>query len=194
MRCDVVTTTSKYGNSLKELLLKLVYQLVQPSGALANRQGPLDAQCKLVELLLNLNFANIDLSTAMSILESVGKSRCRKGLYVGDTKSLLYGQTLCYFYFPWNIFVIFTDVSGLPIGVLVYTYILSLERVKCRSVSESSVTASSCFGGLFASVLGGEVKQGKPASWDALLCSLLKLVNKLVQTPLASQAHVSCSI
>lgn len=73
MRCDVVTTTSKYGNSLKELLLKLVYQLVQPSGALANRQGPLDAQCKLLELLLNLNFANIDLSTAMSILESVGK-------------------------------------------------------------------------------------------------------------------------
>ncbi|PSN56888.1 hypothetical protein C0J52_00682 [Blattella germanica] len=145
MRCDVVTTTSKYGNSLKELLLKLVYQLVQPSGALANRQGPLDAQCKLVELLLNLNFANIDLSTAMSILESV--------------------------------------------GVLVYTYILSLEKVKCRSLSESNVTASSCFGGLFASVLGGETKQGKPASWDALLCSLLKLVNKLVQTPLVSQIH-----
>ena len=86
------------------------------------------------------------------------------------------------------------DVPGLPIGVLVYTYILSLEKVKCRSVSESSVTASSCFGGLFASVLGGEMKQGKPASWDALLCSLLKLVNKLVQTPLASHAHVSCSI
>ncbi|PNF18833.1 hypothetical protein B7P43_G01653, partial [Cryptotermes secundus] len=145
MRCDVVTTTSKYGNTLKELLLKLVYQLVQPSGALANRQGPLDAQCKLVEMLLNLNFANIDLSTAMSILESV--------------------------------------------GVLVYSYILSLEKVKCHSVSESNVTASSCFGGLFASVLGGETKQGKPASWDALLCSLLKLVNKLVQTPLMSHAH-----
>jgi hypothetical protein len=73
MRCDVVTSTSKYGNSLKELLLKLVYQLVQPSGALANQQGPLDAQCKLVEMLLNLSFANIDLSNAMSILESVGK-------------------------------------------------------------------------------------------------------------------------
>ncbi|KDR13250.1 hypothetical protein L798_12638, partial [Zootermopsis nevadensis] len=145
MRCDVVTITSKYGNKLKELLLKLVYQLVQPSGALANRQGPLDAQCKLVELLLNLNFANIDLSTAMSILESV--------------------------------------------GVLVYTYILSLEKVKCRSVSESNVIASSCFGGLFASVLGGETKQGKPASWDALLCSLLKLVNKLIQTPLVSHTH-----
>jgi len=89
MRCDVVTTTSKYGNSLKELLLKLVYQLVQPSGALANRQGPLDAQCKLVELLLNLNFANIDLSTAMSILESVGKLLFSQGLYVGD-KSLFF--------------------------------------------------------------------------------------------------------
>ena len=76
-------------------------------------------------------------------------------------------------------------------GVLVYTYILSLERVKCRSLSESNVTASSCFGGLFASVLGGETKQGKPASWDALLCSLLKLVNKLVQTPLIAQNYVS---
>ena len=84
MRCDVVTTTSKYGNSLKELLVKLVYQLVQPSGALANRQGPLDAQCKLVELLLNLNFANIDLSTAMSILESVGKLCCRHVFYCGE--------------------------------------------------------------------------------------------------------------
>lgn len=80
----------------------------------------------------------------------------------------------------------------LSTGVLVYTYILSLEKVKCRSVSEASVTASSCFGGLFASVLGGETKQGKPASWDALLCSLLKLVNKLVQTPLASHTHVRC--
>jgi hypothetical protein len=87
----------------------------------------------------------------------------------------------------------FTHVLGLPIGVLVYTYILSLEKVKCRSVSESNVTASLCFDGLMASMLGGEMKQRKSASWDALLCSLLKLVNKLVQTPLASHAHVSCS-
>jgi hypothetical protein len=97
------------------------------------------------------------------------------------------------FYETWNICMMFTDIPGLPVGVLVYTYILSLEKVKCRSVSESNVTAASCFGGLFASVLGGEMKQGKPASWDALLCSLLKLVNKLVQTPLTSHAHVSCS-
>jgi hypothetical protein len=83
--------------------------------------------------------------------------------------------------------------SVLAPGVLVYTYILSLEKVKCRNVSESNVTASSCFGGLFASVLGGETKQGKPASWDALLCSLLKLVNRLVQTPLVSHTHVSSS-
>lgn len=76
-------------------------------------------------------------------------------------------------------------------GVLVYNYILSTEKIKCRSISETSVSASSCFGGLFASVLGGDVKQGKPASWDVLLCSLLKLVNKLIQTPLNPPSLVS---
>lgn len=73
VRVDVVSTNSRLGNLFKELLLKLIYQLVQTTGALANRLGPLDAQCELVELILNLNFANTDLSTAMSILECVGK-------------------------------------------------------------------------------------------------------------------------
>lgn len=86
-----------------------------------------------------------------------------------------------------NIYLKFYFIAG----VLVYSYILSTEKVKCRSVSESGVSASSCFGGLFASVLGGESNQGKPASWDSLICSLLKLVNKLIQTPLSSPQQVS---
>lgn len=73
MRCDVITPGSALGNSLKELLLWVVYQLVQPGGALVARRGPLDAQCKLITSLLNLNFTNTNLNTAMSISECVGE-------------------------------------------------------------------------------------------------------------------------
>lgn len=73
MRCNVVNVNSQFGNKLKSLLLKVVYQLVQPNGPLALRQGPLDAQCKLLQLMLYLDFANTDLSMVMSILESTGK-------------------------------------------------------------------------------------------------------------------------
>ena len=72
LRCDVITTGSSLGNSLKELLLWVVYQLVQPGGALVARRGPLDAQCILISSLINLNFTNTDLGTAMSISECVG--------------------------------------------------------------------------------------------------------------------------
>ncbi|XP_067212436.1 baculoviral IAP repeat-containing protein 6 isoform X3 [Linepithema humile] len=72
MMCDVITTESCLGNSLKNLLLRVVYQLVQPSGPLISRKGPLDAQCKLITSLINLNYVNTDLSTAMSITECVG--------------------------------------------------------------------------------------------------------------------------
>ena len=34
MRCDVITLGSALGNALKELLLRVVYQLLQPGGAL----------------------------------------------------------------------------------------------------------------------------------------------------------------
>lgn len=63
---------SSLGNALKELLLWVIYQLVQPGGALSARRGPLDAQYKLITSLTNLNFANTDLGTAMSITECVG--------------------------------------------------------------------------------------------------------------------------
>lgn len=73
MRCDVVSGSSDIGNKLKESLLKLVYQLVQGNGAIASRHGPLDAQAHLIQLLIHLSFPTIDLSTAIGILQSVGK-------------------------------------------------------------------------------------------------------------------------
>lgn len=72
MRCDVITPSSSLGNSLKQLLLWVIYQLIQPGGALSARRGPLDAQCKLITSLTNLNFVNTDLETAISITECVG--------------------------------------------------------------------------------------------------------------------------
>ncbi|KAK9873573.1 hypothetical protein WA026_023130 [Henosepilachna vigintioctopunctata] len=72
MRCDVVSSVSKMGGNFKTLLLKLVYQLIQPSGPISSRQGPLDAQCKIIQCMLHLDFGNADLGIAMSILESTG--------------------------------------------------------------------------------------------------------------------------
>ncbi|XP_039282031.1 baculoviral IAP repeat-containing protein 6 isoform X3 [Nilaparvata lugens] len=72
MRCDVVSGNSTWGNRLKELLLNLVYMLVSEGGAIAALYGPLDAQTGLILLLLHLNFPNINLSTAVGILQSVG--------------------------------------------------------------------------------------------------------------------------
>ncbi|KAL3288526.1 hypothetical protein HHI36_002967 [Cryptolaemus montrouzieri] len=72
MRCDIVSPVSKMGGIFKTLLLKLIYQLIQPSGPIASRQGPLDAQCKIIQSMLHLDFGNADLGIAMSILESTG--------------------------------------------------------------------------------------------------------------------------
>lgn len=73
MRCDIVSPSSKLGNQLKTVLLKVIYQLAQPSGPITSRLGPLDAQCKLLQSMLYLDFSNTDLSIAMSTLESTGK-------------------------------------------------------------------------------------------------------------------------
>lgn len=55
------------------------------------------------------------------------------------------------------------------------------EKVSCRSTSENSVSARSCFGGLFASFLRGGDSKSSDASRDLLMCCLLKLVNNLIQ-------------
>lgn len=73
MRCDVTNPTSAPGIRFKSHMLKVVYHLVQPSGPLASKLGPLDAQCKLLHSLACLDYNNADLNIAMSILESTGK-------------------------------------------------------------------------------------------------------------------------
>ncbi|XP_063984704.1 baculoviral IAP repeat-containing protein 6 isoform X2 [Diachasmimorpha longicaudata] len=143
MRCDVITPGSSLGNSLKELLLWVVYQLVQPGGALVARRGPLDAQCILITSLINLNFINTDLGTAMSITECVGV-------------------------------LVSSYVRGARIGV------------QCSGAVDSPNQATG-FGGLFACVLGGGTRQGRPTNWDTLVVALIKLVCRLVQTPLPSR-------
>ncbi|RZB38740.1 baculoviral IAP repeat-containing protein 6 [Asbolus verrucosus] len=72
MRCYVESPRSKTGKLLKTLLLKIVYQLVQPSGPIALRQGPLDVQCKLLKSMLDVDYSNADATIAMSIFESTG--------------------------------------------------------------------------------------------------------------------------
>ncbi|XP_054283105.1 baculoviral IAP repeat-containing protein 6 [Macrosteles quadrilineatus] len=71
MRCDVVSSGSELGCQFKLLLLRVFDQLVRPSGAIALQQGPLDAQAKLVQLMLHLDFTNTDVNTAASILNAV---------------------------------------------------------------------------------------------------------------------------
>lgn len=69
------------------------------------------------------------------------------------------------------------------VSCLVNRHILCQERVYCRSTSDNGVNARSCFGGMFASLLRGGDSSSKngDSSRDALICSLLKLVNKLLQ-------------
>lgn len=70
MRCDVITSGSSSGVQLKEILLRLLYQMVQPSGPLALRQGPLDVQCKYLQTILHLHYNDTNLSIVMCIMES----------------------------------------------------------------------------------------------------------------------------
>lgn len=58
-------------HKLKEILLRVLLQLIQPTGAIAMQQGPLDAQIFLVKDLIGQLFTKNDLNAAMSIIESV---------------------------------------------------------------------------------------------------------------------------
>ena len=101
--------------------------------------GPLDAQCKFLEFILELSYDQVDINNAISVIESV--------------------------------------------STLVHHHILCQERVTCRSTSDNTINARSCFGGLFANLLrGGDSKSNLgDYSRDLLMCGLLKLVNALVQ-------------
>lgn len=108
-------------------------------GAFHSCLGPLDAQCKFLESILELSYDQVDINNAISVIESVSN--------------------------------------------LVNRHILCQERVCCRSTSDNGVNARSCFGGMFASLLrGGDSSSlNGDSSRDSLICSLLKLVNKLLQ-------------
>lgn len=58
---------------LKDILLHVVLQLVQPGGAISNQQGPIDAQNQLVRDLLLMPNDKGDLNIALKIIESVCK-------------------------------------------------------------------------------------------------------------------------
>ena len=56
----------------------------------------------------------------------------------------------------------------------------------------NSDNASSCFGGLFASMFGGsDSKQSGGVTQDSLIAALIRLLTKLVQTPLVPPSAVS---
>lgn len=68
---------------------------------------------------------------------------------------------------------------------MIHSYISHVDRIKCVNIGERLNPTSHLFSGIFASVLGSETnKQDRPVSWDVLLVALLKLLSKLVQTPL----------
>ncbi|KAK6180714.1 hypothetical protein SNE40_008714 [Patella caerulea] len=56
---------------LKELVLKLIYLLTAERGAFYTCIGPLDAQCKLTEFALDLSYSQVDVSNAISVIQSI---------------------------------------------------------------------------------------------------------------------------
>lgn len=74
------------------------------------------------------------------------------------------------------------------VGALVHHFIMTSEKVRRRSVTETNQSSSMCFGGLLSHVIGGEAKALKGSSWDNLLCSVLKLACTLVQNPLKTES------
>lgn len=66
---DGVITSNK--NKLKDTLLRVILQLVQPGGAISNQQGPIDAQSQLVRDVFCMPSDKVDLGVALKIIESV---------------------------------------------------------------------------------------------------------------------------
>lgn len=53
--------------------MRVLLQLIQPTGSIAMQLGPIDAQILLVKDLVSNLFTKKDVGVAMSIIESVGK-------------------------------------------------------------------------------------------------------------------------
>lgn len=120
------------------------------SGAFHLCIGPIDAQCRLLDDIMEMGIdrsSAIDVNVILSIIEST--------------------------------------------SLLVNRHILSQEHTSCHSTLESSVSARSCFSGLFSGVLRStDAARRSVAAGDAdrdqLMYSLLRLVSILVRRPLTS--------
>lgn len=70
--------------------------------------------------------------------------------------------------------------------MLALAFVNQVDKIKCINIGDRLSPGSQVFSGIFASVLGTDSnKQDRPVSWESLLISLLKLIGKLVQTPLS---------
>lgn len=65
---------------------------------------------------------------------------------------------------------------------------INRDKVKCLSAAEKQNMMGNTFSDIFACVLGSDSsKQDKSVSYEDLLTYLLRLLGKLVQTPLPDQ-------
>jgi baculoviral IAP repeat-containing protein 6 len=76
-------------------------------------------------------------------------------------------------------------------AVLVHRHIHAQEQVTCRSTLEPSVSARSCFGGLFPGILRGTDAARRSAMTsdtdrDQLMCNMLRLSSILIRLPMPS--------
>lgn len=155
---------------LKDTLLHVILQLVQPGGAISNQLGPIDAQSQLVRDLLIMPNDKADLNISLNIIECVCKF------------------TLIHFFLLFVYFVIFRLLA-----FLVFNNISNGDKLQCQRTSDNSNTGNS-FSSLFANVLGSDhSKQNCPISDSSLIISLLRLCSSLIQTELPRQLTVSFS-
>lgn len=88
---------------LKEILLRVVLNLIQQDGAICKQHGPIDAQSQLIKELLSYQYGKNDLCIAMSIVESVAslvhqhitnveKIQCQKSSDVNSNSNNVFGS------------------------------------------------------------------------------------------------------
>lgn len=88
---------------LKEILLRVVLNLIQQDGAICMQHGPIDAQSQLIKELLSYQYQKSDLCVAMSLVESVShlvyqhitnveKIQCQKSTDVNSNSNNVFGS------------------------------------------------------------------------------------------------------
>lgn len=88
---------------LKEILLRVVLNLIQQEGAICKQHGPIDAQSQLIKELLSYQYQKSDLCVAMSIIESVShlvyqhitnveKVQCQKSSDTNSNSNNVFGS------------------------------------------------------------------------------------------------------